>query len=185
MGHSLMPRSLMACSSLSRSPPARAQSVTAGALLVLVSLVLVGCDINTLLADPKVAQREADGKATGGACRYALRGIEDCYLLNEKASRTAIFNGWKEMDVYMRENKIEGVPTRVEKARAKGDDNDEIITEKPAKMAAGDKGKSDAKPAQGAGKALGKVAASATVPTPTNANTQANAKSGDKVASKP
>jgi len=58
--------------------------------------------------DPRVLQREADGKAIGGACRYALRGIEDCYNLNAKASKTAIFAGWKDMDQYMRDNKMEG-----------------------------------------------------------------------------
>lgn len=61
------------------------------------------------MADPKIAQREAEAKAIGSACRHGLRSIEDCYSLNEKASKSAIFNGWKEMDLYMRENKIEGV----------------------------------------------------------------------------
>ena len=54
-------------------------------------------------------QKEADAKAIGGACRHGLRSIEDCYSLNEKASKSAIYTGWKEMDLYMRENKIEGV----------------------------------------------------------------------------
>ena len=80
------------------------------ALAIVLPFMLAGCDnIEKLLADPKVAQREADAKAIGGACRHGLRSIEDCYGLNEKASKAAIYAGWKEMDQYMRDNKIEGV----------------------------------------------------------------------------
>jgi hypothetical protein len=81
-------------------------------LLLLSALLLAGCDLQSIqaaLADPKIAQREAEAKAIGSACRHGLRSIEDCYSLNEKASKAAIFNGWKEMDLYMRENKIEGI----------------------------------------------------------------------------
>lgn len=81
-------------------------------LPVALTLLLAGCEIPGLGPDPRVAQREADGKAIGGACRHALRGIEDCYGLNEKAIKTAVFEGWKEMDQYMRENKIEGIPPK-------------------------------------------------------------------------
>ena len=83
-------------------------------LLLALPLLLAGCDLESLLADPRVAQREADAKAIGSACRHGLRSIEDCYALNEKASKAAIFAGWKEMDQYMRDNKIEGiVPTGI------------------------------------------------------------------------
>ena len=84
--------------------------------LFALLLLLGGCDnIATLLADPKVAQREADAKAIGGACRFGMRSIEDCYLLNEKASKSAVFTGWKDMDQYMRENKVEGIAAKIEK----------------------------------------------------------------------
>lgn len=83
-------------------------------LITSLALLLAGCDIPGMGADPRVAQREADGKAIGGACRYSLRGIEDCYALNPKASKTAIFTGWKDMDQYMRENKMEGQPSTIE-----------------------------------------------------------------------
>ncbi len=46
---------------------------------------------------------------TGSACRHAGRAIEDCYALNPDASRAAIYAGWKEMNDYMRDNKIEVV----------------------------------------------------------------------------
>lgn len=82
-------------------------------LMVLAGfLLLTGCDkIPGLGPDPRVVQREAEAKAVGGACRHALRGLEDCYTLNPKASKALVFAGWKDMDVYMRENKIEGTPS--------------------------------------------------------------------------
>lgn len=76
-------------------------------------LLLAGCDQLGLGPDPRIAQRESDARAIGGACRHAMRGIEDCYRLNERASKTAIFEGWKEMDQYMRENKVEGTPPKL------------------------------------------------------------------------
>ena len=84
--------------------------------LLALALLLSGCDIAALLADPRVAQREADAKAIGGACRYGLRSIEDCYQLNAKASKAAVFAGWKEMDQYMRDNKVDGVVSKLDSA---------------------------------------------------------------------
>ena len=76
----------------------------------LVSL-LSGCDIPGLGPDPRIAQREEEAKAIGGACRHALRGLEDCYTLNPKAPKASVFAGWKDMDAYKRENKNEGAPS--------------------------------------------------------------------------
>jgi hypothetical protein len=90
--------------------------MTARIFLIAIALLLGGCDLAELLADPKVAQREADAKAIGGACRFGMRSIEDCYALNEKASKSAIFTGWKDMDQYMRDNKVEGVPSKITKS---------------------------------------------------------------------
>lgn len=87
-------------------------------LIVSVALLLAACDIPGLGPDPRIAQREAEGKAIGGACRYAVRGIEECYQLNPKALKTAIFEGWREMDQYMRENKLEGQPPPADKEEA-------------------------------------------------------------------
>jgi hypothetical protein len=84
-------------------------------LITALALLLAGCDVPGMGPDPRIAQREADGRAIGGACRYALRGIEDCYQMNERASKTAIFAGWKDMDQYMRENKMEGRAPATEK----------------------------------------------------------------------
>ncbi|HBH39088.1 MAG TPA: hypothetical protein DDX06_12010, partial [Curvibacter sp.] len=77
-------------------------------LIACSALLLAACDIPGLGPDPRIAMREAEGKAIGGACRYAVRGIEECYELNPKALKTAVFEGWREMDQYMRDNKIDG-----------------------------------------------------------------------------
>ena len=96
------------------------------------ALLLSGCDkIPGLGPDPRIAQREAEAKAIGGACRHALRGLEDCYTLNPKAAKASVFAGWKEMDAYMRENKIEGTPSvlgKVEKPERKGSEDIETDT---------------------------------------------------------
>ena len=96
------------------------------------ALLLSGCDkIPGLGPDPRIAQREAEAKAIGGACRHALRGLEDCYTLNPKAAKASVFAGWKDMDAYMRENKIEGTPSvlgKVEKPERKGSEDIETDT---------------------------------------------------------
>lgn len=82
--------------------------------LLLTTLLLAGCDMLGIESAEKVAaNREADGKAVGGACRHAGRAIEDCYALNRKADRAAVFAGWREMNDYMRENKIDEVAPQV------------------------------------------------------------------------
>lgn len=87
----------------------------------IVALTLTGCDMLGIESTEQTnAKKEADGKAIGSACRHAMRAIEDCYVLNPKASRSAIFNGWREMDEYMRENQIQGVaPTIPRKGEVK------------------------------------------------------------------
>ncbi|MEB0140598.1 MULTISPECIES: hypothetical protein [unclassified Undibacterium] len=84
-------------------------------LLITISLfAIAGCD-RLGLADPArdAASKEADARATGSACRHAGRAIEDCYALNPEAARAAIYAGWKEMNDYMRENKIENVKPEI------------------------------------------------------------------------
>ena len=102
-------------------------------LILLSAVLLAGCDLQSIqaaLADPRIAQREAEAKAIGSACRHGLRSIEDCYSLNEKASKAAIFEGWKEMDSYMRENKIEGIAPQGLKPPPPPPPADSVITEK-------------------------------------------------------
>ncbi|MFZ6710250.1 hypothetical protein [Undibacterium sp. TC9W] len=86
-------------------------------LLMLTSLT--ACD-RLGLPDPArdAAARESDARATGSACRHAGRAIEDCYALNPDAARSAVYAGWKEMNDYMRENKIDVVKPELAKSEA-------------------------------------------------------------------
>jgi hypothetical protein len=77
-------------------------------------LLLAGCDQLGIESATAVAdRREAEGKAIGGACRYSGRAIEDCYAINRKADKAAMFAGWREMNDYMRENKMEAVAPQI------------------------------------------------------------------------
>lgn len=82
-------------------------------LIVLAAFVLSACDMLGLGPDPRIAQREAEAKAIGAACRYGLRSIEDCYALNKGINKAFIYNGWLEMDAYMRDNKVEGIRAEI------------------------------------------------------------------------
>jgi len=125
-------------------------------LLLAMTLSLAGCDnIVALMADPKVAQRIADSKAIGSACRYGMRSIEDCYALNEKASKAAVFDGWKEMDQYMRDNKIDGVASKGVKP---GAPVEEIIEEKASDSAPKDKASASESKAKPKSKPMEKAA---------------------------
>ena len=102
------------------------------AALLLSALLLVGCD-QLGIETPAVtsARKDADSKAVGGACRHANRAIEDCYTLNKKADKAAVYAGWREMNEYMRENKLEPVlpvippePPKPPKAAAKPADGE-------------------------------------------------------------
>lgn len=80
------------------------------AAAALALAMLSGCDQLGIETPQKAAERQvSDAKAVGGACRHAMRAIEDCYLLNPKADKSSVYAGWREMDEYMRENKLEGI----------------------------------------------------------------------------
>ncbi len=65
-----------------------------------------------------------------------MRAIEDCYTLNPKAEKASIFAGWREMDEYMRDNKLDGVvpvvprpaPQAAPRASAPSTDDEEDTT---------------------------------------------------------
>ena len=79
-----------------------------------VASLVAGCDMLGIDSPEKIAAaREADGKAIGSACRHAGRAIEDCFVIYKKADRAAVFAGWRDMNDYMRENKIEPVPPQL------------------------------------------------------------------------
>lgn len=83
--------------------------------MVTGSLSLAGCDYLGLESGTQMAaQKEAEGKAVGAACRQVGRAIEECYKLNPKSLKAPVFDGWREMDGYMRENNIANLPVPVE-----------------------------------------------------------------------
>lgn len=140
---------------------AAVRSLVTSLLAVLLAGGLSGCEQvqNKLgLEDPaaKQAKLEAEGKAIGSACRQSGRAIEDCYSVYTWVPKAAVFNGWREMDAYMRENKLEIVEPQLPPAPPPP----EPVKKKPKKKAAdgegGDKaadkdGKGDDKAAEPAG----------------------------------
>jgi hypothetical protein len=92
------------------------------ALPLSLLALLAGCEMLGIESPEKTAAiREGEGKAVGSACRHANRAIEDCYALNPKAPKAAVFAGWREMDEYMRENKIDGVAPALAQSAARPD----------------------------------------------------------------
>lgn len=120
--------------------------------LVVAMMGLSGCDQLGIETPEKAAERQvADAKAVGSACRHAMRAIEDCYLLNPKAEKSSVFTGWREMDEYMRENKLEGIapvvprpapPAAASKPSAPADGDEEDIDEPEVKAGKGKTAKS-------------------------------------------
>jgi hypothetical protein len=113
--------------------------------VVLAAALLAGCDmiggaLGIESPEKVAAARDADGKAIGGACRHAGRAIEDCYTLNKKADKAAVFAGWRDMNDYMRENKIDAVApqltpgsaTQLANAGAKAAEGDDAKADPPA-----------------------------------------------------
>lgn len=83
--------------------------------LCLCAALLAGCDALGIESATQVAERkQAEAHAIGSACRHAIRSIEDCFKSNPKAGKAAVFAGWKEMDQYMRDNQIVGMPSAIE-----------------------------------------------------------------------
>lgn len=126
------------------------------ALLALLSLLLTGCDVikeRMGIKDP--AKVEAEAKAIGASCRLSGRSLEDCYNLHDNYPRAPIYTGWKEMNEYMAERKMEAQPPKLD-AHGKPIEQAEFAAKKEL---AKDTGKEtakeaskDAKPAKDEGK---------------------------------
>ena len=87
-------------------------------LLVALLSLTAGCDmLSELLELPNPAReqsiKDAEGRAIGGACRHAGRSLEDCYALNPSAEKASVFAGWRDMNDYMMEHKLEIVPSKL------------------------------------------------------------------------
>lgn len=117
------------------------------ALIAVAATLLAGCEQLGIESPEKVAAaRQAEGGAIGGACRHAGRAIEDCYLLNKKADKAAVFAGWRDMNDYMRDNKIDPVPPQLSNPLANAQAGDEeSAPAAEAKVAGLSKGSKDGK----------------------------------------
>lgn len=121
------------------------KSITQVALSLSLIVSLAACEqLGVETPAQTSARQEAEGKAVGGACRHAGRALEDCYRSSPKTSKAAIYTGWRDMDAYMRENKIDVVMTA---------EDAELLAEQKAKAAAAmeEKDQATEKPAEKAG----------------------------------
>ncbi|MCL2657386.1 MAG: hypothetical protein FWD62_08170 [Betaproteobacteria bacterium] len=114
-------------------------------ILFLAVLCCAGCDQLGFDSPKKIA---SEGNAIGAACRHAGRALEDCYQLNPQASKSAIFAGWKEMNDYMTEQKIDVVRPVLPPVLPKS-----LRPKKPAASESGDAGNSEATPENAAASA--------------------------------
>jgi len=119
------------------------------ALTFAIVSALTGCDqVNQKLGleDPakKEARQENEGKAVGSACRHSGRAIEDCYAIYNWLPKAPIYAGWREMDAYMRENKIETIapqlpppePPGTGKKKKKATEGEDKAADSPAEKSA-------------------------------------------------
>lgn len=92
---------------------------------ILFAFSLTACDQigqKLGLEDPakKEARMEPEAKAVGSACRQSGRAIEDCYSIYGWLPKAGIYAGWREMDEYMRENKLETIVPQLPPPEAPG-----------------------------------------------------------------
>ncbi|CAN5456574.1 hypothetical protein BH09PSE6_BH09PSE6_25970 [soil metagenome] len=106
----------------------RSARVTLTALSIALLSALGGCDMLGIETPATIAAAAtADGKAVGAACRHAGRAIEDCYVLNPKAHKAAVFDGWREMNDYMTKNKIEVVAPQMQSSSKQASNKDDPV----------------------------------------------------------
>lgn len=101
-------------------------------LLLSLSAMLSACDQLGIETPAQINQRaDEEGKAVGSSCRHSGRALEDCYQVNPKAPKAAIFAGWREMDGYMRENKIVEIAPQFPLKPPLGKGKKPLISEEP------------------------------------------------------
>lgn len=110
---------------MSDMPGRRGRSLRTFLIAAVVLISLAGCDMiqqQMGIEDPiaKAARTDAEGKAVGGACRQSGRAIEDCYSIYSWLPKAAIYEGWRDMDAYMRDNKLETVVPQLPPVAAPG-----------------------------------------------------------------
>ena len=110
---------------MSDKPGRRGRSLRTFLIAAVVLISLAGCDMiqqQMGIEDPiaKAARTDAEGKAVGGACRQSGRAIEDCYSIYSWLPKAPIYEGWRDMDAYMRDNKLETVVPQLPPVAAPG-----------------------------------------------------------------
>ena len=86
------------------------------AVTAVCLLCLAGCDV----VEQELGIEDPVAKAVGGACRQSGRAIEDCYAIYSWLPKSSIYDGWRDMDGYMRENKLETVEPQLPPVPAPG-----------------------------------------------------------------
>ena len=78
------------------------------AVLAICIPMLTGC-LKGLIPDPEVEAKKSEDEAaaTGASCRQSGRSLEQCFVRNEGLNRSGALRGWREMDEYMRANKLD------------------------------------------------------------------------------
>ena len=94
--------------------------------------VLSAAPYHLTLSIAKAARADAEGKAVGGACRQSGRAIEDCYSIYSWLPKAPIYEGWRDMDAYMRDNKLETVEPQLPPVAAPGTKRKVATTEETA-----------------------------------------------------
>lgn len=79
-----------------------------------IILALSGCDYLDLNGEIEAQKQIKNANAIGAGCKQAGKSIEECYQSNPKAPKAAVFDGWKSMDEYMRENNMQIQPIKEE-----------------------------------------------------------------------
>ena len=110
---------------MSDMPGRRGRSLRTFLIAAALLISLAGCDMiqqQMGIEDPiaKAARADAEGKAVGGACRQSGRAIEDCYSIYSWLPKAPIYEGWRDMDAYMRDNKLETVVPQLPPVAAPG-----------------------------------------------------------------
>ena len=110
---------------MSDKPGRRGRSLRTFLIAAALLISLAGCDMiqqQMGIEDPiaKAARADAEGKAVGGACRQSGRAIEDCYSIYSWLPKAPIYEGWRDMDAYMRDNKLETVVPQLPPVAAPG-----------------------------------------------------------------
>lgn len=115
------------------------------ALLIASALLpgLTGCDLiqqKLGIEAPavKAARLDAEGQAVGSACRQSGRAIEDCYSIYSWLSKASIYQGWRDMDAYMRDNKLETVEPQLPPPQPPGTRKKAPVAEEAASEATTD-----------------------------------------------